>query len=287
MDQTVRDYLAGIGRRGGRKSRRQLSREAARDMVRVREARRAFREFHTLCFWSFDPAYVVRSQDVPWVAEHLMTHGGRAGWERGARLCRLTPDVEPQIAQPGFIRATVRKDAQGTLIDWAHDSAWRFLPTVKHDTSGYQLHPIDLAINKLLALVGRREPRDLLDVLDVHQSVLPLGALVWAAAGKDPGFTPLSLLDLLRRQGAYQPEDFKRLHLTQPVDLPRLKSEWLQALADAEFFVRSRPPSEMGCLYYSTSEQRFVDPGSASAGDAVPHYGRPGGVLPALADADR
>jgi hypothetical protein len=192
-------------------------------------------------------------------------------------------DIEPQITQPGFIRATVRKGAQATLVDWAHDSAWRFLPTIKHDISGYQLHPIDLAINKLLALVGRREPRDLLDVLDVHRSVLPLGVLVWAAAGKDPGFTPLSLLDLLRRQGAYQQDDFKRLHLTQPVDLPGLKADWLQALADAERFVRSRPPSEMGCLYYSTSQQRFVDPGSVPPGDAVPHYGRPGGVLPSLA----
>lgn len=192
--------------------------------------------------------------------------------------------VERQISQPGFIRATVSRGAQSTLIDWAHDSAWRFLPTVKHDTSGYQLHPIDLAINKLLALVGRREPRDLLDVLDVHRSVLPLGALCWAAAGKDPGFTPLSLLDLLRRQGAYQQDDFKRLHLTQPVDLPQLKADWLQALAEAEAFVRSRPPAEMGCLYYSKGQRRFVDPGSVKAGDAVPHYGRPGGVLPSVPD---
>lgn len=88
MDPAVRDYLARIGRRGGQKSRRALSAEAARQMVRVREARRAFRDFHALCFWSHDPDYVVRAADVPWVAEQLMTHGGRAGWERGARLCR-------------------------------------------------------------------------------------------------------------------------------------------------------------------------------------------------------
>ncbi len=56
-------------------------------MVRVREARRAYREFHTSCFWSFDPDYVVGVDDLQWVAERLMTYGGRAGWERGARLC--------------------------------------------------------------------------------------------------------------------------------------------------------------------------------------------------------
>lgn len=88
MDDAVRKYLSDIGRRGGRVSRRSLSRQAARQMVRVREARRAFRQFHTRCFWSFDPAYVVRAEDIPWIARQLMTHGGREGWEQGAKLCR-------------------------------------------------------------------------------------------------------------------------------------------------------------------------------------------------------
>lgn len=57
-------------------------------MVRLREARRAYRRFHTQCFWSFDPAYEITLGDVPWVAERLMKFGGRAGWELGARLCR-------------------------------------------------------------------------------------------------------------------------------------------------------------------------------------------------------
>lgn len=56
-------------------------------MVAVREARRAFREFHTTCFWSFDPDYRITRQDVPWVADRLMRYGGRRGWEIGARLC--------------------------------------------------------------------------------------------------------------------------------------------------------------------------------------------------------
>lgn len=88
MDEAARAYLAQIGRQGGRKSRRRLSRTAAQEMVRVREARRAYRDFHTSCFWSFDPDYVVRAADVAWVSEQLMTYGGRVGWERGARLCR-------------------------------------------------------------------------------------------------------------------------------------------------------------------------------------------------------
>jgi len=59
---------------------------------------------------------------------------------------------------------------------------------------GPLLHPVDLAINKVLALAGRDEPRDFVDILFVHARVLPLGAICWAAVGKDSGFTPLSLL---------------------------------------------------------------------------------------------
>jgi hypothetical protein len=187
--------------------------------------------------------------------------------------------VEVLMQQPGFARALVRKGEEATKLEWAHDSAWRFLPTVRGERSGFQLSAIDLAINKLLALVGRDEPRD---YLDIHEAMdlLPLGALCWAAAGKDPGFTPAMLLDLLRRRGRYRPEDFARLHLAQPVDLPKLKLRWLAALDAAERFFTTRDPNEVGCLYYSRSLGNFVEPQPGD--DVVPHYGRPGGVLPTL-----
>jgi hypothetical protein len=88
MNHEVRKYLSTIGQRGGQKSRRLLDAETARGMVRVREARRAYRRFHASCFWSFDPAYVVTLDDVPWVAAELRKHGGRAAWEAANRLCR-------------------------------------------------------------------------------------------------------------------------------------------------------------------------------------------------------
>ena len=88
MTPEIRAYLAELGRRGGRRSRRTLDPETARRMVRVREARRAFKRFHGRCFWSSPADYVVTEQDIPWVARHLMTFGGREGWRIGARLCR-------------------------------------------------------------------------------------------------------------------------------------------------------------------------------------------------------
>ncbi|MEP6778649.1 MAG: hypothetical protein ABJC26_02075 [Gemmatimonadaceae bacterium] len=68
--------------------------------------------------------------------------------------------VDIEISQPGFIRAIVQLGDSATRIDWAHDSAWRFMPAVRDKLGGLLMHPVDLAINKPLALAGREEARD-------------------------------------------------------------------------------------------------------------------------------
>jgi len=192
-------------------------------------------------------------------------------------------ELQIGLSQPGFIRAIVSRDDESTQIDWAHDSAWRFMPPVRDDLGGFILHEVDLAVNKTLALAGRNEPRDYVDILYVHEHVLPLGALCWAAVGKDPGFTPESLLSLLRRRGRYQPKEISRLDLTEPFDLTAGKAAWLQALDEAESFLSERPAEELGCLYYRHETERFVEPApNADLRDLgiSPHFGSPGGVLP-------
>ena len=84
----IRSYLAAIGRNGGIKSRRHLDPVDARKMVRVREARRAFRRFHTGCFWSYRKDLAIGLDDVAWVAEQLLRHGNREAWRIGNALCR-------------------------------------------------------------------------------------------------------------------------------------------------------------------------------------------------------
>jgi hypothetical protein len=196
--------------------------------------------------------------------------------------------VEVEVSLPGMVRAVVRRGPDATRIDWAHDSAWRFLPLVRDPLGGFLLHPVDLAINKLLALAGRDEARDFVDILFVHGRVLAIPTLCWAAVGKDPGLTPLSLLELLRRRGRYRPEDFTRLQLTEPFDLAGAKDTWRGALEDADAFVRARPAEEYGCLYYRVRDERFVVPradADLAAQGIVPHFGAPGGVVPRVADA--
>lgn len=192
--------------------------------------------------------------------------------------------VTLEVSQPGFIRAIVARGDDATRVDWAHDSAWRFMPLVRDPLGGLLLHPVDLAVNKMLALVGRDEARDFVDILFVHAHVLPIAALSWAAVGKDPGFTPLSLLELLKRRGRNRPEEFERLSLAEPFDLTAAKTQWLGALDAAEQFARAAPADDAGCLYWSKAAREFVLPRVDYIAEkhVVPHFGRLGGVLPLL-----
>ena len=84
----LKAYFARIGRKGGSRSHRSLSSADARDMVRVREARRAFRDFYAQCFWYLHPDLQVTLRDVPEIARGLRQNGGRQGFLVAARLCR-------------------------------------------------------------------------------------------------------------------------------------------------------------------------------------------------------
>jgi len=88
MSDPVKQYLAAMGRKGGLKSRRKLDPATARQMVRVREARKAFRRFYSRCFWSSPPTLNIGSEDVDWICSCLKKYGDREAWETAAKLCR-------------------------------------------------------------------------------------------------------------------------------------------------------------------------------------------------------
>ena len=102
--------------------------------------------------------------------------------------------------RPTFVEAEVRRGSDSVIVQWAHDSAYRFFPLVKHEELGLVLHPFDLATSKVLALVGRVEPRDFADTLTCDREVQPLGYLAWAACGKDPGWSPAAILEQAARR---------------------------------------------------------------------------------------
>jgi len=186
-----------------------------------------------------------------------------------------------ELSQPGFIRAMVTAPGHEPLrVDWAHDSMWRFLPPVKLKGAGHVLHPVDLAANKVLALAGRDEPRDFVDVLYLHRRVLPLGALCWAACGKDQGLNPEMLLDLLSRKGRLNQGDLDRLDLASPFDLSTEVPAYREALALGREWIETRQMEEIGCLYHRPGSGAFFAP--AAGDDYEIHRGSPGGVLPVI-----
>ncbi len=93
MKRGVSEYLAEIGRRGGKKSRRHLSSERARDMVRMRELRRLFEleklieSYRVQCLWFLRPDYVPRTtNELLDVLDLIERYGDRTGYERSGEI---------------------------------------------------------------------------------------------------------------------------------------------------------------------------------------------------------
>ncbi len=185
------------------------------------------------------------------------------------------------LQTPTFYRAVVEVSRQSLKLEWAHDSAFRFFPVERDAFCGYRLHAADAAVNKMLAMAGRVEVRDFVDVLHLDAGYLSLGALAWAACGKDPGFTPDFLLDHAAAHTAYRPADLARLHLRMPIELPTMKRQWLEALDRARALVNRLPDQDVGCLYLDEAgSPTNPDPTSDRFQTLERHLGSVGGAWP-------
>jgi hypothetical protein len=146
--------------------------------------------------------------------------------------------VEPQRSNWSehltFRKARVSRGTDTVDIDWAADSAFRFFPIERDPLLGWRLHLFDIATNKALALCARSETRDYVDIVELN-GVFPLAAIVWAACGKDPGFSPLSLLKMMRRFARVDPAKLSEIQ-ARKLDPVVLKTAWIEMSdrADAE-----------------------------------------------------
>ena len=187
------------------------------------------------------------------------------------------------LRAPSFHRAVVTVEGESLRLEWAQDSAFRFFPVQADPVTGYRLHEADAATGKCLALAGRTEARDFVDMVHLDSAYLPLGALVWAACGKDPGYTPGMLLEHANRHASYSQEDIDLLSLRVPLDIKALKHQWLAARQAAETLIHRLPSEEMGCLYLDAAGSPVQpDPASSAFSSLVRHFGCVRGAWPSI-----
>jgi hypothetical protein len=185
--------------------------------------------------------------------------------------------------QPTFRRALIARDGRKTKLEWVFDSAFRFFPVEEDAEVGYVLNFWDAATNKVLALAGRGELRDYLDVLHLDRGHLSLGALAWAACGKDIGYTPQFLIEEAQRVAHFPASLLAKLRLREPVDLVECKRQWLASVRAARSLFDHLPAEEVGCLYLDAAGKPVTpDPASAEFPAFRRHFGTVRGAWPVI-----
>ena len=234
-------------------------------------------------------AVINRGEDSPRISDYLdifhdMAASVAASAEADANaLLGEGYSIEWTLRGEAFIKAIVTRGEDHLRLDWATDSAFRFFPVLPDDEFGYCLHQADLAANKVLALAGRSEVRDFLDILLIDRTYLSLGATIWAACGKDQGYTPPLLLDSTNRHSRFQQADLKGENLTQPINLRELKQQWLAARERGERLFEQLPSEELGCLYLDRENKPVTpDPANPDFPKLTRHYGSVRGAWPKI-----
>ena len=194
--------------------------------------------------------------------------------------------VQVPMQTASFCRAIVARAGLSTKIEWALDSVFRFFPTEPDAELGWRLNFWDAATNKMLAFVGRRVPRDFVDVLHLHDTRLHLGALAWAASGKDPGLSPAFILEQSRRTPLYPPEMLApSARLAAPGSFPEVRRRWLRVVEEAEALIAALPAQEFGCLYLNAIGQPVTpDPAAPDFAGLTRHYGSIRGAVPRIVE---
>jgi len=152
-------------------------------------------------------------------------------------------------SRTGKRQAQIEDIDETMQLEWVADSDFRFFPAQEDDLFGYVLHPVDLATNKASAAADRREPRDIVDLVTIHESILPLGAVICAAVGRFPGLSPEEMLAEITRHIRFTAEEFRVLATERPLDVPDMHRRIRGMLEDAERFIGEIPSDDVGFVF--------------------------------------
>ena len=123
-------------------------------------------------------------------------------------------EVAPLRERPGYVEAAIARGTDRLVMEWARDSAFRFFPLVEDDELGLALHRFDLATNKVLALVGRLEARDWVDVLACDARSSPSAISPGRRAGRTPASRRAASSPGPAARPAIRPTSWRHSHST-------------------------------------------------------------------------
>lgn len=167
--------------------------------------------------------------------------------------------VEETKRYPGFVEALVSSQNEAdpglTKLQWVREGLRGFFTPIPDPELGYRLHFADLAVNKLLACVGRSEVRDYVDLWMIDQLVIPLWRLANAAPGKDIRWSPVSILEKLSGAMVFTEEDFENDVLSM-IDLDPFVviQDLMGSLENARGVLKDQPFELMGKLEHVDGE---------------------------------
>ena len=100
----------------------------------------------------------------------------------------------------------------------------------------------------------------MLDLITLHDRDIRLGAVVWAAVGKDPEYSPGSLISEICRNARYRADDYEDLTLTAPIDAGAVARRFREILDEADAFVRAMPAGPEGLVFLKDGVPVEPDP---------------------------
>lgn len=170
-----------------------------------------------------------------------------------ADIAKLKADgfeVSVEVKIYGCVEASVKRGGEGTLVQWMSESRTRFFPLVRDEEWGARLHRADLAVNKVIAASTRTKARDYVDLMMIDGHMCPLGAVIMAAAGKPPYFSPLRTIEEIRRRAlSVTNDDYTTVRgLPSKWTAAMIRDELIAALDRAEGYLRNAPPELVGIL---------------------------------------
>ncbi len=165
--------------------------------------------------------FVVDALDLEALAAFLQRTCVQRGWA-----------VEEVRVYPGFRRYLVRSVAGSSLVDLVHETAAQMVPmAAKPVRDGVRVDAVqDLVANKLCAILGRSEVKDLVDLYFLAGSGIDVLASLDDARRKDAGLDPATLAWVLRQT----PTDPEGLMLLRPVtaeQVSRFRDQLVERLA--------------------------------------------------------